>query len=115
MTSLAPNLCGRRLGDSHARCSASANSVVHAAYAEWGEHHNLCLECSQHDWYMPGGVLTHVDPLLATGTVSLSRNGHVEEVAYRRGYDPNVLCPSGALLFRQWVRSTMDFTLTVRK
>jgi len=112
---LAPNFCGGGHTGSHAHCKSSANEVVHAAYAEWGEHYNSCLACSQHDWYMPGAVLTHVDPLLAAGTVRLSRNGHVEEVTYRRGYDPNVLCSLGASLFQQWVHSTMDFLPTVKK
>lgn len=111
----APNLCGRSMGDSHAHCVTSANAIVHAAYAEWGEHRNSCLVCSQHDWYMPGDVVTHVNPLVAMGTVRLSRNGHVEEVTYRRGYDPSVLCPSGASLFQRWVRSVMDFSMSVRR
>ncbi len=110
----APNLCGGRVGDSHAHCVSYADSVVHDAYAEWGEHHNSCLVCGRHDWYMPGTVLIHVDPLLAVGTFRLSRNGHVEEVTYRRGYDPNVLCSLGTSLFQQWVRSTMGSPMKVR-
>ncbi len=109
----APTLCSAGVGDTHAHCEASADSVVHAAYAEWGEHHNSCAMCGQHNWYMPGEVVTHVGPLLAAGTIRLSRNGHVEEVTYRRGYDLAVLCSTGTLLFRRWVRVTVDFSLTV--
>ena len=108
----APNLCGGS-GDSHAKCRSSANAIVHAAYAEWGEHHNTCDVCGQHDWYLPGGVLLHVSPLSADGVIRLSRNGHAEEVTYRRGFDLSVLCSEGAELFEQWLLRAMNTSMSM--
>lgn len=110
---LAPNLCGG-LGESHTECKCSANIIVHAAYAEWGEHHNTCDVCGRHDWYLPGGVLLRVSPLHADGVLRLSHNGHVKEVTYRRGFDLGVLCPEGAELFERWLLRAMDTSMSTR-
>lgn len=56
---------------------------------------------------MPGGVLLDIDPLYEDGHMMVSRNGKLERMSYKRGADLTVLCISGALLFRRWVRETV--------
>ena len=99
----APNCCRRdakswQTSLTHVLCTSEVPGALHAAYAAWAEHHEMCETCSQEDWAVPGDVRTVEDPLMADGQVTL--NGKV--VYFRRTHDLSVLCPDGRDLFQQW-------------
>ena len=80
--------------------------MIHAAYVGWATHHNECAQCGKHDWYMPGGMLLDVDPLLSAGAIEVLRNGELVTVHYRVGVDFDLLCDTGRSYFRQWQSRT---------
>ncbi len=95
----APNLCGKRHGNSHSLCSSyGTEPKLHLAYAAWAEHHDSCVVCKHEDWYNPGYVQTVDNPRMADGSVKVGK----KTIHYRAGPDTSVLCTDGEALFNRW-------------